>query len=101
MANGDGRGNPTFRGMRQAKINIDLNSLESAVCPICGAVIFDTSFMTYKRLPAIQSPNGKAQLVGVPIIVCAGCEAFLVVRGDEITPLAPEPPEPPQTSEPV
>ena len=43
-------------------------------CPSCGANIFETSLVTYKKLPAIQSPTGKAQLMGVPIIACLGCQ---------------------------
>ena len=94
MPNGNGgkRGNPTFRGMQQkvGTININLQELESATCPACNAVIFDTGFMTYKRLPAIQSPNGKSMLLAIPIIVCVNCDSLFTLQGDQLSPVNPE-----------
>jgi hypothetical protein len=88
MPNGDGGKGMLPGGAKQVRININLDQLESAVCPSCGANVFDTSYMTYKILPAIQSPTGKAQLIGVPVIICVGCSDLFLIKGDELIPAA-------------
>ena len=92
MPNGNGGKVRNFPGMQQkvGTININLQELESATCPSCNAVIFDTGFMTYKRLPAIQSPNGKPMLLAIPIIVCVNCESLFTLQGDQLSPVNPE-----------
>ena len=93
---GNGRGNliglPGHGGSK-ATININLETLEDAVCPICGANIFDTGIIMYKKLPAIQSPNGQPQLIGIPAIACIQCSNLFLVKGTEFVALAKVPKE--------
>jgi len=92
MSNGN-RGKATnFPGMRQkvGTINVNLQELESAICPVCNTVIFDTGFVTYKKLPAVQSPTGKAMLIAIPVVVCTDCGAMFHIMGDQLSPINPE-----------
>ena len=88
MSNGDGRKGMLPGGAKQVRMNVNLDALASAVCPSCGANIFDTSYMTYKMLPVIQSPTGKAQLIGIPVIICVSCSGMFLIKGDELIPAA-------------
>ena len=75
-------------GGAKQTISVNLDTLASATCPSCGDNIFETDLVTYKVLPAIQSPSGQAQLIGIPVISCVGCNDLFLIRGCELIPVA-------------
>ena len=63
----------------QLKLNVNANELEDIVCSEenCGCPYFEEA-IRFKRLPALQSPNGQEQLVPIPVFLCKACGRMLV-----------------------
>lgn len=72
---------------QQVRININLDTLEEVTCPNCNCTIFETSLSLFKKLPVIQSPIGKSQLIKVDLVNCYGCGKLFQVKGDELQPV--------------
>lgn len=79
--------------IQQVQIKINLNELEIRTCPYCNSSFFTTGQSILKRLPAIQSPSGKPQLIRIDLVVCANCGTVFQVKDDELHTVAS-----PQTS---
>ena len=72
---------------QQAKINININTLETAVCPNCNNFVFKTNLSIFKKLPSIQSPIGKPQLIRIDLVSCPACNNFFQVKDDKLLPI--------------
>lgn len=73
---------------QQVKLNVILSNLEELVCPNCENPIFIANSSMFKKLPAIQSPTGKAQLVHVQLLTCTACNCSFRIKDDELLPIA-------------
>ena len=69
------------------KININLNTLETAACPNCNNFVFETKLSIFKKLPSIQSPIGRSQLVQINLVSCPACNSFFQIKDDELLPV--------------
>lgn len=57
----------------QKPINVDVTQLEIQICPKCECPYCHEVFRL-RHLPALMSPDGKAQLLKVPAgFACANC----------------------------
>lgn len=72
---------------QQVKMNINLNDLKMLTCPKCENSIFTTNLSMFKKLPNIQSPTGKAQLIKIELISCPACNSFYFIKDAELIPL--------------
>lgn len=54
-------------------IPINPNILQKITCVNCDSEIFEQKFLV-KRLPALQSPTGKEQIVNLPVFICENCK---------------------------
>ena len=72
---------------QQAKINININTLETIACPNCSNFIFKTDLSIFKKLPSIQSPIGRPQLIRIDLISCPACNRFFQIKDDELLPV--------------
>jgi uncharacterized Zn finger protein len=54
------------------KMQIDPFKLPTVTCPNCEGIFFDNLTM-YKEVPALQSPNGQASMLPIPVVVCNEC----------------------------
>lgn len=72
---------------QRVKINISLNTLEAAACPNCNNFVFETKLSIFKKLPSIQSPIGRPQLIEVKLISCPACNSFFQIKDDELLPV--------------
>ena len=54
------------------QFNVDPMKLQTVTCPNCDSIFFEEKMM-FKELPAIQSPNGKASMIPIPVVVCNEC----------------------------
>lgn len=73
---------------RQQKINVDVNTLKSLLCPNCKCVIFQTNIATFKKLSSLQSPTGTEQLLTVQLIRCINCDSFFLINNNVLTPIS-------------
>jgi len=53
-------------------MNLDVTKLKSVTCPQCDGIFFDELQM-FKEVPAVQSPNGQASMLPIPVVVCNNC----------------------------
>lgn len=70
----------------QMKMNVNLDTLEAVTCPNCKNSVFVTNLSMFKRLPSIQSPTGKPQLIKIDLISCPVCNRFYYVKDAELFP---------------
>ena len=68
-------------------ININLSTLETVTCPICQSPVFEMNLIMFKRLPAIQSPTGRAQLVKVDFVNCPACNNLFQIKDGVLLPV--------------
>lgn len=54
------------------QMNLDVRKLKNVTCPNCDGIFFDELSM-FKEVPAVQSPNGQASMVPIPVVVCNNC----------------------------
>ena len=67
---------------QQQKINVNIDSLTTAACPVCTNTVFQTNLTLFKKLPAIQSPIGRMQLIAISLAQCCVCSNFFQVNND-------------------
>ena len=72
---------------QQARINININTLETIACPNCNNFIFKTNLSIFKKLPSIQSPTGQSQLVRIDLVSCPACNTFFQIKDAELLPV--------------
>ena len=53
-------------------MNLDVRKLQNVTCPQCDGIFFDELQM-FKEVPAVQSPNGQASMLPIPVVVCNNC----------------------------
>ena len=53
-------------------MNLDVTKLKNVSCPECGGIFFDELQM-FKEVPAMQSPNGQASMLPIPVVLCNNC----------------------------
>ena len=53
-------------------MNLDVTKLKNVTCPQCEGIFFDELQM-FKEVPAVQSPNGQASMLPIPVVVCNNC----------------------------
>lgn len=53
-------------------MNLDVTKLKNVTCPQCDGIFFDELQM-FKEVPAVQSPNGQASMLPIPVVVCNNC----------------------------
>lgn len=75
---------------QQVKMNINLDELKTVTCPNCKNPILATNLSMFKRIPGIQSPTGKAQLIRVELISCLICNRYYQIRDAELFPITEE-----------
>lgn len=75
---------------QQVRININLDTLETVACPSCKNPVFETNHSILKKLPVIQSPTGRAQLIRVDLVCCPDCGSFYRIKDDILYPVDPE-----------
>jgi|TARA_A200000159_G_scaffold163458_1_gene189742 uncharacterized Zn finger protein len=68
VVNLGGQQNP----QQQPQLKLDPRKLETVSCPECGGIFFDEVTM-YKEVPAVQSPNGVASMLPIPVVLCNNC----------------------------
>lgn len=98
MPNGNGGKKPQRAGPAQdrtVQFTANMDDLPTALCPICGCQIFNTGVALYKKLGAVQSPTGRAQLIRVVLSSCVDCGAVVMPVSDqfkliEVTPTPPK-----------
>lgn len=54
------------------KMSLDPTKLKTVTCPNCDGIFFDEMTM-FKEVPAVQSPNGQASMLPIPVVVCNAC----------------------------
>ena len=54
------------------QMNLDVRKLPNVTCPSCDGIFFDELTM-YKEVSAVQSPNGQASMLPIPVVVCNNC----------------------------
>ena len=54
------------------KMNLDVTKLQNVTCPECDGIFFEELQM-FKEVPAMQSPNGQASMLPIPVVVCNNC----------------------------
>tara|TARA_R100001594_G_scaffold139198_1_gene183382 strand:+ start:1690 stop:1941 length:252 start_codon:yes stop_codon:yes gene_type:complete len=54
------------------EMKIDASELDDIICEECGGKVFRQASM-FKRLSALISPTGKAQIVPIPVFRCDDC----------------------------
>lgn len=60
-------------------INVDINSLDQQICPECESLNCYEIFHL-KLLPAMLSPNGKEQMLKLPVgYMCINCGASMFI----------------------
>ena len=52
-------------------MKININDLEEIKCQ-CGSPFFEQLFAC-KRIPVLQSPTGKEEIMPIPFFVCKSC----------------------------
>ena len=57
---------------QQVGLKLDPRKLPTLDCPECGGIFFDEVTM-YKEVPAVQSPNGVASMLPIPVVLCNNC----------------------------
>ena len=67
-----------------AQVHTNLNALKNAECPQCGCPFFETDVCIYKKLPAIESPTGKAQMIRLALGRCADCGLIVLPKEDTL-----------------
>jgi uncharacterized Zn finger protein len=68
VVNLGGQQNP----QQQPQLKLDPRKLETVSCPECGGIFFDEVTM-YKEVPTVQSPNGVASMLPIPVVLCNNC----------------------------
>ena len=68
VVNLGGQQNP----QQQPQLKLDPRKLETVSCPECGGIFFYEVTM-YKEVPAVQSPNGVASMLPIPVVLCNNC----------------------------
>jgi len=53
-------------------MNLDVTKLKNVTCPQCEGIFFDELQM-FKEVSAVQSPNGQASMLPIPVVVCNNC----------------------------
>jgi ribosomal protein L32 len=53
-------------------ISVDVLGLDNIICKNCGFALYREAYIL-KRLPMLQSPTGKEEIVPVPVMVCMAC----------------------------
>lgn len=71
---------------QQMKIKVDINTLETVTCPNCKNSILKTDLSVFKKLPSIQSPTGRAQLIRIDLVSCPACNHFFHIKDGELFP---------------
>jgi hypothetical protein len=64
-------------------IKLDINSLEDIKCE-CGCGFFEQIF-AMKRVPALQSPTGREEILPIPFMVCKQCGKPVKGKGEEVS----------------
>ena len=54
------------------KLQIDPTKLDTVHCENCESIFFEEVTM-FKEVPAVQSPNGQASMLPIPVVVCNNC----------------------------
>jgi hypothetical protein len=54
------------------QMNLDVTKLKNVTCPQCDGIFFDELQM-FKEVSAVQSPNGQASMIPIPVVVCNNC----------------------------
>ena len=75
---------------QRASININLDTLETIICPNCKNPVLATNLSIFKRLPSIQSPTGKAQLLRIELVSCLVCNRYYQIKDAELSPVITE-----------
>ena len=73
---------------QQIKVSLNIDDLETIICPNCKGSVFQTDLCTFKKLPSVQSPTGKAQLIKINIITCPDCKSQFQIRDDNLFPIS-------------
>ena len=74
----------------QQTIRVNINTLETVACPNCNNFVFKTNLSIFKKLPSIQSPTGRPQLIKIDLISCPACNSFFQIKDDELLPVVLE-----------
>ena len=64
-------GAPT-KGAPAPQMQLDPFKLPTVTCPNCDGIFF-TELQMFKEVPAVQSPNGQASMLPIPVVVCNEC----------------------------
>lgn len=75
---------------QQVKMNINLDNLKIVTCPQCKNSVFKTNLSIFKKLPLIQSPTRKAQLIRIDLISCLICNSIYTLKDTELFPVSLE-----------
>ncbi len=67
---------------QQQRINVDMSNIDPIKC-LCGSLLWDQSAVL-KELPALQSPTGKVEIVGIGVYICHTCGRELEALKAEI-----------------
>jgi len=51
---------------------LDPTKLETLKCSNCDGIFFEEVTL-FKRVPAMQSPNGQKSMLPIPMIICKQC----------------------------
>jgi hypothetical protein len=68
-----------FKKPPTMKKQVDIDDLKPIHCEECGNNSFQQGVKLY-RMSAIQSPNGQAGMVQLPIIMCVNCGTIVNVQ---------------------
>lgn len=69
---------------KHIQIKINLDNLEEIACPACNGLIFTAGKSMLRKLPVIQSPTGKPQLVRIDLITCTTCGNLYQIKDDKL-----------------
>ena len=63
--------------MKKPTVNVNVEELSTQICPKCESP-YCTEVFILKHLPALMSPDGKAQLIKVPAgFGCVNCKSSM------------------------
>ena len=57
---------------KSPQMNLDVTKLKKVSGPECDGSFFDELQM-FKEVPAMQSPNGQASMLPIPVVLCNNC----------------------------